>query len=300
MIIYVVPFLRKMSNPTQLDRYKKLLSYIENHFKEDINIEKVEDICHYSYRNINRIFQAIHGETIGKYVKRLRLEKAAQYLKYSETEVSDIAVEVGFQDRAAFSKAFKKRYHISPSEYRNNSELTLEVLQKSLLLEKGNDRQPLQFDIEHLPQFESLFVEYRGSYDDTSAIEKTWNDLVQFAVKYNLIDDSSPIMTELVDDMEFSDQIHSRYHFSLILKEPFQPPKDSLFQVKSHTPQKYAKFVFQGSDEESIDFYKEIYAFWMMDVGLELIDRPMLEFYPNYDENLPKEELITEIYIPVK
>ena len=65
-----------MQNETQLERYKKLLEYLDKQFKEEVNIEKVEAISHYSYRNINRIFEALHHETIGKYVKRIRLEKA--------------------------------------------------------------------------------------------------------------------------------------------------------------------------------------------------------------------------------
>ena len=106
-----------MSNNTQLERYKRLLSYIDDHLHEDISIETVEDVCHYSYRNINRIFEAIHQETIGKYVKRLRLEKAAQYLKYSDMGVAEIAYEVGFNSRTTFYRAFKKFNGISPSEF---------------------------------------------------------------------------------------------------------------------------------------------------------------------------------------
>jgi len=289
-----------MSNETQLERYKKLLSYIDEHFKEDINIEKVEAICHYSYRNINRIFEAIHNETIGKYVKRLRLEKAAQYLKYSELGVSDISILVGFEDRAAFSKAFKKRYNSSPSHYRTNEETTLEILQKDLLTEKGTNREKLQFSIEFLPSFESLFIEYRGSYEDASAIEKTWDQLIHFASEEGLMHDNSIVFTEIVDDAEISDHIHSRYYFSIVLDKPFPSPKGALFRTKKYPRQKYAKFVFTGSDQESDDFYKEIYAFWLTDVDLELADLPALEFYSNYQEDLPKDQLITEIYIPVR
>ena len=72
--------LKNPENNPQLTRYKKLLAYLDDHLNEEVNIEKVEEVCHYSYRNINRIFEAIHNETIGKYVKRLRLEKAAQFL----------------------------------------------------------------------------------------------------------------------------------------------------------------------------------------------------------------------------
>lgn len=166
-----------MGNKVQLERYKKLLSFIDNNFKEEINIEKVEAICHYSYRNINRIFEALHQETIGKYVKRLRLEKAAQYLKYSAVGVSDIAYEVGFEDRAAFSKAFKKKYGCSPSAFRDSNVALLELTQQSILSEEGTDRQNLQFEIEYLPDFEYIFLEYRGDYKDILAIESVGNQL---------------------------------------------------------------------------------------------------------------------------
>ncbi len=288
-----------MGNQTQLDRYKKLRAYIEEHFKEDINIEKVEAVCHYSYRNINRIFEAIHDETIGKYVKRIRLEKGAQYLKYSEMSVSDIAFEVGFEDRAAFSKAFKKKYEVSPITYRNNSESTLHEIQQSLLAETSRGNKKLQFEIEFLPDFYFLFLEYRGAFDDASSIEKVWDQLSDYALKNNLSSDSIP-MTQIIDDNEISDDIHSRYNFGLALERPITFKPEGLFRTKKHKRQKYVKFTYQGSSENSAEFYKEIYAFWILEVDLELLDLPTIEFYPNYTETLPEQELITEIYIPVK
>lgn len=45
-----------MKNETQVEGYKRLLTYMDEQFKEEINIEIVEEVCHYSYRNINRIF----------------------------------------------------------------------------------------------------------------------------------------------------------------------------------------------------------------------------------------------------
>ena len=45
---------KKMQNKIQLDNYKKLMAYINEHFKEEINIQRIEEICHYSHRNINR------------------------------------------------------------------------------------------------------------------------------------------------------------------------------------------------------------------------------------------------------
>jgi len=288
-----------MSHTVQFERYKKLLAYLEDHLSEDINIDKVEDICHYSYRNINRIFLALNGETIGQYVKRLRLEKAAQYLKYSEIGISQIAYQVGYEDRSAFSKAFKKQYLCNPKEFRERGELEREEIKKRLTLDSPTNRPKLEFEIEILPQFHYLFSEYRGDHRDIAAMDVLWEKLLEYGSSKGLVNEASVFMTEIVDDAEITDHIHSRYRQALILEKPIDFKPDDHFRLKTHHRQKYAKFVHQGSHESSIEFYDRIYALWMLDVSYDLVDLPTLEFYPNVEENLPEDELITEIYIPV-
>ena len=284
-----------MANETQIERYKKLISFIDENFKEEINIEKIEEACHYSYRNINRIFQAIHHETIGKYIKRLRLEKAAQFLKYSTIPVANIAYEVGFEDRAAFSKAFKKKYKHSPSAYRENSELSFIKEQSSFL---NTEREKLQYTIEFLPDFEYLFLEYQGDYLDFPKVDEAWNALTEFASSKNLITENSIPMTEIIDDEAISDQINSRYNCAFILEKPLDFEPEGLFRTKRHRRQKYVKFIYNGSHEGSIEFYNNIYMYWMLDIGLELEDAPTLEFY--LDTHEPQSNTMhTEIYIPV-
>ncbi|MEX0289079.1 MAG: GyrI-like domain-containing protein [Flavobacteriaceae bacterium] len=288
-----------MNNRTQLERYKKLLAFLDENFKEAINIPKIEQVSYYSYRNINRIFEAIHNETIGKYIKRLRLEKAAQYLKYSDLGVSNIAYEVGFEDRAAFSKAFKNMYGSSPSNFRDRNETIRETMQQSLLLDEEPERRKLEFEIEFLPDFEYLFLEYRGAFQDFLAINKEWDKLVDYAATKALLSDQSIFMTEIVDDTEISNTVSFRYNLALVLEKPLNFELKGFFRTKKHNRQKYAKFTHKGSEESSFAYYKRIYAFWMLDVVKELVDLPTLEFYPNFSENIPKNELITEIYIPI-
>jgi len=85
-----------MSTPTQYERYEILLDYLAEHLIDEISPEDIESVCFYSYRNINRIFAAMRNETIGQHIKRLRLEKAAEYLKYSNTRAADITFQVGY------------------------------------------------------------------------------------------------------------------------------------------------------------------------------------------------------------
>lgn len=288
-----------MPNKIQLDNYKKLMTYINEHFKEDINIQRIEEICHYSYRNINRIFQAIHGETVGKYIKRIRLEKAAEYLKYSSSKIVDIAFEIGFEDIASFSKAFKKKYQSTPSAFRKRCNLLHDITRETLLAEQA-EREKLSFEIEYLPDFEMLYLEHKGAYDNLVPLQKTWDQFFIYLKKNNLYSEESIILGECLDDDEISDAIHCRYNLALILDRPLSFPLDGFFQTKLHQRQKYAKFTHKGSYETCAETYQKIYAFWMFDVNLELKDAATLEFYLNDSATTPTPELLTEIYIPVQ
>jgi len=289
-----------MNNETQLERYKKLVTYIDENYKEDINIETVEAVCHYSYRNINRIFQAIHKETTGKYVKRIRLEKAAAYLIYSEASISDISYEFGFENLPAFSKAFKKKFNCSPSSFRKDRKSIQLVRQQTVLTKKGTDRQKLQFKIEYLERFEFIFIEYRGSLSDDDAIKRKWEQLVNYALTKQIVTNDSIFMTEVIDDDEISDDINFRLNFSIVLNRPLKFQPNGLFRTKKHEQQKYAKFIHKGSHQSTAATYNEIFTLWMLDVNLEFEDRPILEFYLNDEDDTPTEELLTEIYIAVK
>lgn len=287
-----------MKNDTQLERYKLLKDFIDTHFKEDINIPKIEQVCFYSYRNMNRIFQALHQETIGQYIKRVRLLKAAEYLKYSNKPIFDIALEVGFSDVHAFTKAFKARFKTPPASYRKqvNPSFQMELSTPTVIAISPT---PLNFSIEYLEAFEMLYLEYRGAYDDHKAIEDKWDALWQYAEKSGLINERSILVAEILDDNEICDAVFCRYHAGLILDKPLKTNPEGLFQLKTHRPQKYAKFLHQGPDETAVHTYNDIYAQWLTQGIYELADLPTLEFLLNHHLDPPKDQLLTEIYIPI-
>ena len=291
--------MKQMNNQTQLDRYKRLITFINQKFKEHIQIEDIEEAAFYSYRNINRIFNALHHETIGQYIKRLRLEKAAEYLKYSDKAISDIALDIGYSDLAAFSKAFKAKFQCSPAVFRNTQQVKRDIISKSIHPEAEQEGEYLNFEIEALPEMQILYLEYHGNYEHISAIKNTWEKLLAYALKHQLLQDQSILLAEILDDNDITDHINCRYHAGLILEKQIDFSLEGLFKTKTIAAQKYAKFIHKGSHESSTETYDQIYAQWIHHAQLELADQATLEFYPNDDGNTPEDELITEIYIPI-
>ncbi|PKV48839.1 DNA gyrase inhibitor GyrI [Aquimarina sp. MAR_2010_214] len=289
-----------MSNPTQLERYKSLLDFLDKKFKEDITIKDIEEVSYYSYRNINRIFLALHHETIGKYIKRIKLEKAAQYIKYSDTTISEIAFFLGYSDIAAFSKAFKNQFNCSPSQFREDQEFKRQLFQKTIDPHKVSQQSSVTFEIEELPSLDFLYLTYQGTFENIKGIKETWKQLITYASKNNVFDHDTICMAEILDDNDITDSVHCRYNAGIVIESSSKFEVEGLFRIKTIAPQKYAKFLHKGSHEDSIITYDYIYSHWITDIQLELVDKPTLEFFLNDNADTPQHELLTEIYIPIK
>ena len=84
----------------------------------DWNIEQLAELASMSRATFMRIFQQQLGMPPGKFLTQVRLEMAAVLLKNTQKTILAIALEIGYQSEAHFSKAFKAIYGLSPSQFR--------------------------------------------------------------------------------------------------------------------------------------------------------------------------------------
>ncbi|WDI41031.1 helix-turn-helix domain-containing protein [Bremerella sp. P1] len=101
-------------------RIAEAISYIEQHYSEDIQLEVLTEIAGMSRRSFMRAFEEATGSTPIAYLIQLRLSRSAELLWATDKSVTEIAFEVGFNDSNYFSRQFRKRFNVSPREYRNN------------------------------------------------------------------------------------------------------------------------------------------------------------------------------------
>ena len=100
---------------------RKAIEYIQNTYSNNI---KVSDIA--SYVCINRsylytLFQKNTGMSPQEYLANYRLTRAAELLDVTDLPVSSVAMSCGYRDPLVFSKAFKGKKGMSPSQYRKMS-----------------------------------------------------------------------------------------------------------------------------------------------------------------------------------
>lgn len=94
-------------------------NYIDTHFLENIDIEKISREAKLSEYHFIRLFKTIFNATPYKYVIKKRMEFALELL-YNNYKTSEISAILGYTDIPAFSKSFKSQYGFSPSAYKSN------------------------------------------------------------------------------------------------------------------------------------------------------------------------------------
>jgi len=97
----------------------KMKAFISFHLSGTITVESMAKHAGYSESHFNVIFHHSFGATPHQYIVNLRLEKASELLAATGLKLDLIAEYCGFANASHFSKAFKKRYGLSPRHFRN-------------------------------------------------------------------------------------------------------------------------------------------------------------------------------------
>ena len=102
--------------------FDAVLDFVKLNFNDPLlSLKKLGDRFFYSEKHISRLFLSKTKKGFNKYLNDLRLDFAAKLLCEELYSVKDVAYSSGFTDPLYFSKTFKKRFGLSPSEYARSS-----------------------------------------------------------------------------------------------------------------------------------------------------------------------------------
>jgi len=282
-----------MKNITYNDyvqRINKVVAYINNHLDETLDLKTLANEAALSDFHFHRIFKALKGEAIGGYITRLRLEATARLLRYTALTIEEIAFNIGYETPASLSKAFKKQYSISPTEYRTNKDTYImkkEIINPDLALKAPK--------IVTLEPKNLIYVALTGAYgslDYGKAYEQLW--AVIKAQK--LFTKGIESICISYDDPKITEGSLQRSDVCLAIHKPVTPQEE--VSCKTLAGGKYAVFFYQGSYENLSQVYDTAVR-WVIDHQYTLREEPFFEKYLNDARRTPKEKLKTEIYIPI-
>jgi len=97
---------------------QKVQVVLDEHLVEpDFNVEKFSKLVNMSRMQVLRKIKGLTGQTASEFIKMERLKLAANLLKTSNINISEVGYTVGFNDHSYFSKCFKENYGVTPTEY---------------------------------------------------------------------------------------------------------------------------------------------------------------------------------------
>lgn len=112
---------------SQTSRIKNMLiEYInQNYNDKELSLDKMACQFHYSYNYLSNIFKDQIGYKFTDYLNHIRLQKAKELLETTPYSISYIAENVGYMSSNTFIKNFKKYYHMTPGQYREQMPVTI-------------------------------------------------------------------------------------------------------------------------------------------------------------------------------
>lgn len=120
MQILLSRFLTKTEANPDILRFSKVIEYIDNNLEKKITVEELADLLYLNKVYFSNSFTKSMGITPSQLIIEKKLSRAMQLLKNGNMTTKEIAFSLGFNDEAYFSRLFKKKTKLTPSQFRKN------------------------------------------------------------------------------------------------------------------------------------------------------------------------------------
>ncbi len=120
LILLICRHANEAKHPT--DEIARAMQYFTKNYQQKISIEAYAKEHHMSVSKLIRSFKQYTGQTPMQYLLSIRMTNAQHLLEHTGYNISEIAAIVGLENPLYFSRLFKKRFGVSPLQYRNSKQ----------------------------------------------------------------------------------------------------------------------------------------------------------------------------------
>ncbi|WP_318505174.1 AraC family transcriptional regulator [Photobacterium leiognathi] len=118
---------QKGNDQTNREKIERLCAFIDQNYHQPLTLEDAANCICTSESSIHRLFEQHFNESFTQYLKKLRLNHAAENLVSTADPISHIAEQVGYRNQANFNRQFKQYKGMTPREYRQHYKLDAKV-----------------------------------------------------------------------------------------------------------------------------------------------------------------------------
>jgi len=292
--------------PTAADayrnRFRKVLEHIDAHLEEELPLEKLSALASFSKFHFHRQFSELLGLAIHQYVHLARMKHAAYALAFrNERPILEIALACGYQSHESFSRAFRKTVGQTPSAFRRDPRWdTWQTIQQPL-----NESRSRSMNEEHpadavrvidFPETRAATLEHRGA---PHLLVHSIRRFIEWRKDNRLPPRVSATFNVLYDDPETTPP--AAFRFALCAATDREIAGNAQGVVAGTIPAgRCAVLRHVGPDDRLPAAVRYLYATWLPESGEEPRDFPLflqrLTFFPD----VPEQEAITDIFLPIR
>jgi AraC family transcriptional regulator len=290
----------------------RVLDYIDAHLDSPLTLPELASIAHFSSFHFHRMFVAWSGETLGDYVRRRRVERAAWLLTWHENEsILAIALTVGFGSGEALSRAFKARFGLSPAKWRamvqrqraedrnpsqvnrNFSQAFIRCPRKTGLL-SNKEFLDMNVQIKSLPPSRIAYLRHIGPYGES--VGNFWGTFHQARIAHGL---EGNMFGVGLDDPAITPAAKCRYDACVEISADAKITAP--FSVAQLPGGRYATLEYRGDAARIGEAWSAMFGQWLPESGMQADERPTFEWYRAGDGMDPKTgEFSCVLCIPVE
>lgn len=277
-------------------RMNEVCDYIYTHLDDELTVEELSRVANFSKYHFHRQFSHYMGIGVFKFIQQLRLKRAAYQLFFHQnTRIIDIALDAKFEYPESFSRAFKKEFNQSPSEFRNQPNWlhwNQQYHHRAKALENN-----MKVDIKSFEETKIAVKEHR-------AAPELVNESASHFIEWRKTTGLSPITTSrtfgiIYDDPKATAPEDFRFDICGEVKQAIDVNAFGIVN-KTMPAGRCAVIRHCGSHDDLDAKVHYLYGQWLPESGEELRDFPCFFHYMNFFPEVAEHELITDIYLPLK
>ena len=257
--------------------------------------------------HFHRVFRGMVGETPLELSRRLRMERAAWRLTHNHCAITDVAFDAGYETHEAFTRAFRSCYSTSPSGFRLRKHPRIELAAACgvhydkagpvpAFLPRDSGGQTMDVQIKEMPELRVGTVRHVGPYNQIPLAFERLGAIVGSAGP-SLRAAGASMIAIYHDDPDSTPPDQLRSDAAIVVPEEVRLPEGLVEQrLPAGT---YARALHVGPYEQLGDAWARFMGEWLPASGRRVGEGSSYEIYLNDPTKVAKQELETEMYIPL-
>ncbi len=286
-----------------LAQVQRGVDLVEERLDEALVLRDVSKAAGMSHWHFQRIFKALTGETLMTYVRSRRLSRSLDRLLRTQTGILEIALDAGFESQAAFTRAFKSAFGMTPGAYRK-------IGDKSLFLQKARIDADYLTHIHGNVSMTPVIVErpamrLAGLRTEIYGVDSDKNNIAErLPPLWDVFLKRLPTLGENAGDACYGviqQQSEDTERLVYTAAVPVSPDADLLEGfVEVHLPAaRYAVFTHKGPSDQLDHTVNYIYSGWLARSGERHAYSADLEIY-DHRFDATSDESVIEYAIPLQ